>query len=76
MIIHDKDGNELKQWQAVAGYLGSFNAKGVPQTYIEPQGRKVINYTINPIELLKNPNKIFWIVLAVGSGYTNICTDN
>ncbi|MEG0997126.1 MAG: bifunctional metallophosphatase/5'-nucleotidase, partial [Clostridia bacterium] len=37
----------------------------VPQRYAQVEGRKLVETSANPIELLKQPNKVFWIVLCV-----------
>ncbi|MEG1776784.1 MAG: bifunctional UDP-sugar hydrolase/5'-nucleotidase [Clostridia bacterium] len=68
-ILHDANGNELKEWTAVAAYLRSFDLVNglptVPQRYAQVEGRKLVETSANPIELLKQPNKVFWIVLCV-----------
>lgn len=73
-IIHDREGTELKEWFALASYLESFekNEEGVsriPERYRKEEGRKVIQDTANPVELLKNPNafavKVYGIVLLL-----------
>ena len=60
-IIRDKNGNELKEWYALAAYLNSFGEDGVPGHYASPDGRKAVSHSLSPIELLKSPN---WITLA------------
>ncbi|MEG1243814.1 MAG: hypothetical protein RSD17_03175 [Oscillospiraceae bacterium] len=37
----------------------------IPAKYENAQGRKIANDSNNIVELLKSPNKIFFIVLAV-----------
>lgn len=61
-IIRDKNGNEVKEWYALASYLQSFGEDGIPGTYTIPDGRKTVSHSLNPIELLKNLN---WITLVV-----------
>lgn len=62
------DGNELKEWVALAEYLQSFDKENgtakIPSYYSELQGRKVESDSKNIADLLKNPNKIFFIALA------------
>jgi len=60
-ILYDSRGNEVKEWYALASYLESFGADGVPQQYAQPDGRKAVSHSWNPIELVKRPN---WITLA------------
>lgn len=69
-IIHDQDGNEVKEWYALASYIDSFeeNEEGVseiPARYSETEGRKVEEDSLNPFKLLKNPNKIALVVYAI-----------
>ena len=61
-ILRDEQGSEIKEWYALAAYLQSFGGDGVPQRYAEPDGRKNVVSSWNPVELLKNPN---WITLTV-----------
>lgn len=65
-IVHDANGNEVKEWYALASYLDSFEEKNgvsvVPARYREPEGRKIVYDSLNPIELIKSPN---WITLTV-----------
>lgn len=62
-ILRDENGNEIKEWYALAAYLRSFGEDGVPSRYSRPNGdgRKRVSRSWNPIELVKNPN---WITLA------------
>lgn len=62
-ILHDKEGNELKEWYALASYLEEMGT--ISEEYSGPQGRKVIEASWNPIQLLKNPNMITLAVLAI-----------
>jgi 2',3'-cyclic-nucleotide 2'-phosphodiesterase (5'-nucleotidase family) len=64
------DGNtELKEWVALANYLASFDRAGglsvIPEYYNKLHGRKVEETSRSPSALLKNPNKIFFILLGV-----------
>ena len=60
-ILRDENGNEIKEWHALAAYLASFGEEGVPAAYAVPDGRKEVSRSWNPIELLKNPN---WLTFA------------
>jgi 2',3'-cyclic-nucleotide 2'-phosphodiesterase (5'-nucleotidase family) len=64
------DGNtELKEWAALANYLESFRYQNgiseIPEYYNRLQGRKIEEKSITPWALVKNPNKIFFILLCV-----------
>lgn len=70
LIIHDKDGNELKEWYALASYLQSFdtNADGlhiIPEKYENAENRKVVYASWNPVELLRNANWITILVIVI-----------
>ena len=64
-ILRDRNGNEIKEWYALAAYLQSFGEEGVPARYAGPDGRKDVSQSLNPLELLKNLNWIGWIALLV-----------
>lgn len=61
-ILHDKDGNELKEWYALASYLGDMGT--VSQEYSGPDGRKIVDNSWNPTHLLANLNGISIAVFA------------
>lgn len=67
LIIHDKDGKELKEWYALATYLQSFETNDdglpiIPEKYAQADNRKVVYESWNPYELLRNAN---WITITV-----------
>lgn len=69
-IIHDQKGAELKEWYALAGYLESFEkdeegVSRIPERYREGEGRKVIQDSASPVELLKNPNRFAVTVYSI-----------
>ncbi len=65
------EGEELKAWTAIAGYMQTFEdtdgdgISNVPQYYAQKQGRKVVEDSKNIIELLKNPNKYALLIIGV-----------
>ena len=63
-ILHTADGAEIKEWYALASYLASMGT--VDRRYAAPEGRKISAPSWNPVELLKNPNKITVAVLLIG----------
>ena len=67
-IIYSENG-ELKEWIALANYLQSFTEDDsisiIPDQYSSEEGRKTVVHSRNIIELVKNPNGIFFIVLAI-----------
>lgn len=66
-ILRDENGNEIKEWYALAAYLQSFGEEGVPSRYGRPNGdgRKDVSRSWNPVELVKNPNWITVVTLIV-----------
>ena len=64
-IIHTPDGDELKAWHAFALHLQSFGSDGIPQIYAAPQGRKIMEDSKNPINLIKYPGAPTLIVLVL-----------
>lgn len=78
IVPKDKDGNpvidleqqilyngtqEVKAWTTLAAYLNSMDK--IPAKYSAPEGRKIIESTLNPLELFKKPNTVALIVYAV-----------
>lgn len=61
---------ELKAWAAIAAYMDSFEDTdgdgigNVPAKYAGPEGRKVVEDSRNLFDLLKNPNKFFFIIVC------------
>lgn len=64
-ILRDEQGNEIKEWYALAAYLSSFGGEGIPTRYSAPDGRKLVSTSWNPINLLKAPNWITLLALAL-----------
>ena len=58
-IIHGPGGEEVKEWYALASYLQSMGT--VDGRYAAPEGRKLVQPSWNPVELLRSPG---WITLA------------
>ena len=67
-IVYDH-GRELKEWVALADYLSSFEAKDdipqIPEYYNQLHDRKILVDSTSLGDLLKAPNKIFFIVVGV-----------
>lgn len=62
---------ELKAWYAIAAYMSSFEDSDgdgigeVPEKYGTLEGRKAVEDSKKPGDLLKSPNKFFFMILAV-----------
>lgn len=63
-IIHDGEGNEVKEWYAIASYIQSMGGE-MDGAYADTDGRKVVYSSLNPVEMLKNPNKFTFIAIGV-----------
>lgn len=66
-ILRDKDGNEIKEWYALASYLESFGENGLRETYEREcgDGRKSVRHDWDFESLTVNLNWITWTVLAL-----------
>ena len=66
-----KGGQELKAWVAIADYMSSFEDTdgdgigNVPAKYGTLEGRKVVEDSKNIIDLVKNPNKFFFMIMGI-----------
>ena len=52
-ILHDDEGNEVKEWYAIASYLQSMGGE-MDQKYGQTDGRKLVYSSWNPVSLLKH----------------------
>ena len=65
------DGKELKAWSAIAAYMNSFEDTdedgigNVPAVYGTMEGRKVVEDSKNILDLVKNPNKFFFMIIGI-----------
>ena len=65
------DGKELKAWSAIAAYMNSFEDTdedgigNVPAVYGTMEGRKVVEDSKNLLDLVKNPNKFFFMIIGI-----------
>ncbi len=59
-----KDGQELKEWQAIALYLSSFDGE-IPEKYAKVDNRKMDKTNLNPYTLLKQPNRFGVLILVL-----------
>ena len=68
-IVHDARGNEVKEWHAIAAYLQSMGGE-VDARYAQPDGRKTVYASWNPVELLRSPNRFTVAALAAIAALT------
>ena len=66
-----KGDQELKAWVAIADYMSSFEdtdgdgVGNVPAKYGTLEGRKVVEDSKNIMDLVKNPNKFFFMIIGI-----------
>ncbi len=63
-VIKDENGRPLKEWDAIADYLCEMGGEMDAQ-YAQPDGRKVVYASLNPIKLLKNANVFTYVALLL-----------
>ena len=63
-VVKTESGANLKEWYAIADYLDSMDGE-LDSRYAEPDGRKVVYKSLNPVKLLRNANIFTYIVLVV-----------
>ena len=64
-IVKTSKNIELKEWYAFAQYLDSFEGNKIPAKYGQPDGRKVVESSVNPVKLLKDPSNVAVMVAAI-----------
>ena len=63
-VVRDEDGVPVKEWYAIASYLKEMGGE-MDSAYAEPDGRKIVYSSLNPVKLLRNANKFTYIIIAV-----------
>jgi len=63
-VVKDENGNPLKEWYAIADYLNGMGGT-MDARYAEPDHRKVVYSSLNPIHLLRGANIFTYIVLGL-----------
>lgn len=65
------EGREVKAWEAIANYMESFSdtdGNGIPDVdsrYAVEEGRKAVEDSKNILNLLKSPNKFFFMIVGI-----------
>ena len=62
-MVRDENGVPVKEWYAIASYLDRMGGR-MDARYAQPDGRKVVYSSWNPVKLLKNANGFTWIAIA------------
>ena len=63
-VVRDENGVAVKEWYAIASYLQSMGGE-MDEQYAQPDGRKVIYSSFNPVNLLRGANRFTYILLGV-----------
>lgn len=63
-VVTDENGVPVKEWYAIASYLQDMGSDMDPQ-YSQPDGRKIVYSSLNPVKLLRSANKFTYSLLAV-----------
>lgn len=63
-VIRRPDGTPVKEWYAIASYLQEMGSE-MDARYAQPDGRKIIYSSWNPVKLLSNANVFTCVVLLV-----------
>ena len=63
-VVKDENGKPLKEWDAIADYLCEMGGE-MDARYAQPDGRKVVYASLNPIKLLKNANVFTYVALLL-----------
>lgn len=63
-VVKDENGVPVKEWFAIASYLRSMGGEMDPK-YEDPDGRKVVYSSLNPVKLLKGANIFTYVLLLV-----------
>ena len=66
-VIKDENGRPLKEWYAISDYLNNMGGE-MNEKYAEPDGRKVVYSSINPIKLLRNANVFTLVAILLVNG--------
>ena len=63
-VVKTESGANRKEWYAIADYLDSMEGD-LDSRYAQPDGRKVVYKSLNPVKLLRNANIFTYIVLVL-----------
>ncbi len=63
-VVKDENGNPLKEWYAIANYLDSMGGE-IYEKYANPDGRKVVYSSLNPVKLVRNANIFTYIAILL-----------
>ncbi len=66
-ILYDQDGNEIKEWYALASYIQSFSDGEIPEDYAASAStdRKIQSNSWTPVALLRGANRLTIAALCI-----------
>ncbi len=65
-VVRTQQGVPVKEWYAIAAYLEQMGGQ-MDEGYAAADGRKMIQASLNPVNLLKNANRFTYIAMAAGA---------
>ncbi len=63
-VVKDSKGVPVKEWYAITAYLKAMGGE-MSEAYSQPDGRKVVYSSINPVDMLRNANIFTFVALGV-----------
>ncbi len=63
-VVQDANGTNVKEWYAIASYLDEMGER-MDEQYAQPDGRKVVYSSWNPVNLLRSANRFTFGVIAI-----------
>jgi len=63
-VVRDENGTPIKEWYAIASYLKEMGGE-MDARYAQPDGRKQVYSSWNPVDLMRGANKFTYILIAV-----------
>jgi len=63
-VVRDENGVPLKEWYAISAYLDQMG-ETMDKAYAQPDGRKMVYSSWNPVDLLRNANVFTFALIAI-----------
>ncbi len=63
-VVKGENGKPLKEWAAIADYLGTMNGT-LDERYEKTDGRKIVYASLDPADLLRNANVFTYVIIGI-----------
>ncbi len=63
-VVKGENGKPLKEWAAIADYLGTMNGT-LDERYEKTDGRKIVYASLDPADLLRNANVFTYVIIGL-----------